>query len=54
MTPTMIFQNISITDRLLVRLTRERETSVTRTRHIRGDSATKLTKIKVITREYSE
>ena len=54
----MILQNISISDRLLVRLPREREresereTSGTRTRYIRGDSATKLTKIKIITKEY--
>ena len=33
---------------------RERETSVTRTRYIRGDSGTELTKIKIITKEYSE
>ena len=58
MKPKMILQNISISDRLLVRLPRERErerereTSGTRTRYIRGDSATKLTKIKIITKEY--
>ena len=54
----MILQNISITDKLLVGVTRERErerkTSVTRTRYIRGDSGTKLSKIKIITKEYSE